>query len=79
MHVTVCRSDEPFGSWFSFHYVAPRDQTQVIRTEGEYFYLLSHLASPSIGFLERCVCVLRCVCLITPMKSSTVFRQAQQQ
>lgn len=62
MCVTVCRSDEPFGSWFSFHYVGPRDQTQIIRIEGKHLYMPSHLASPSVGFLERCMHVCVCVC-----------------
>ena len=39
---------------FSFSYMGPRDQTQVVRLRSNFLYPLSHLASPSpascVGF-----------------------------
>lgn len=37
---------------FSFHYVEPGDETGVIRLDSKWLYLLIHLPSPDIFYLE---------------------------
>lgn len=37
----------------SFHYVSPRDITQIIKFEGRQLYWLNHLAGPQISSLVR--------------------------
>lgn len=41
------RGKSSWESFLSFRHVHPKDQTQIFRLGKKYFYLLSHLASPS--------------------------------